>query len=226
MLLVVILAIYSSFGRLLMSNLGRYQAQILDAINSRLDFALEVEELRGSWHSLSPRIEADKVRVLGNSHTPVGLEFEAVSLELDVFDSLITLSPKLYILEVSGGRIHVDVDENGQLSLAGIPSRGQANFGARLNEFIFNAERLTLRNFQLELHTEDAVRTSFIEAALRRDGPFRRARVSLRAPDRMSWFRLAAEGEGDLADFPGFRGVFHMKSEIGDLELFLFQVTW
>lgn len=219
-LLVVILAIYSSFGRLLMSNVGRYQAEILEAVNSRLDFVLEVGELRGSWHSLSPRIEADGVRVLGNEHTPAGLEFDQLSVELDVFDSLRTLSPRLYILEVAGGRIHADVDEDGRLSLAGIPSKGQANFGARLNDFIFNADRLTLVDFQLELHTADAVRTSFIEAALRRDGRFRRARVSLRAPDRMSWFRLAAEGEGDLADFPGFRGVFHMKSEIGDLGLF------
>jgi uncharacterized protein (TIGR02099 family) len=219
-LLVLMLAIYSSFGRLLMSNLGRYQEQILSTVNARLDFVIEVDELSGSWSSLSPSIEARAVRIRGDEHAPVGLEFGEVSLQLDVLDTLLTLSPKLYILEVSGGKAHADIDAQGQLSLPGIPSSGQANFGAKFNDFIFNAERLTLNSFALELHTADAVRQSFIEATLRRDGTFRRVQVSLQAPDRKSWFRLAAEGEGDLGDFPRFSGLFHLKSEIGDLGLF------
>lgn len=219
-LLVVVLAFYSSVGRLLVSNVSRYQDQILQEVNDRLDITLEVDELSGSWRSLSPSLVARGVRMLGDDHAPTGLEFDELSLELDVLDTLRTLSPKLYILEVSGGRAHADIDENGRVSLAGIVSRGQVDIGEKLNDFIFNAERLTLSNVALELHSADATRLSYLEATLRRDGAFRRVNLYLQAPDRKSWFRLAAEGEGTLADFSGFDGLLHLKSEIGDLALF------
>lgn len=219
-LLVVVLAVYSSFGRLLVTNVSRYQDEILREINNRLDFVLEVDELSGSWRSLSPSLIASGVRVIGDEHAPVGLEFDELSLELDVLDTLLTLSPKLYILEVSGGRAHADIDENGRVSLAGIVSKGQVDIGDRLNDFIFNAERLTLSNLALELHAADATRMSYLDATLRRDGSFRRVNLYLQAPDRKSWFRLAAEGDGDLADLSGFDGLFHLQSEVGDLALF------
>ena len=57
-LLIVLLAVYSSFGRLLLNNLGQYREDILREVNARIDFVLEIDELEGSWRSLTPRIEA------------------------------------------------------------------------------------------------------------------------------------------------------------------------
>lgn len=218
-LLVVLLAMYSSAGRLLMNNVGRYQADILAAVNQRLPFTLEIDDLQGSWRSLSPRLEARGLRILGDDHTPVGMEFSSLFLELDVFDTLRALSPRLYALTARGGRIHVEVDEQGQLHIAGIPSGGGGDLGRTLNEFIFNVEELTLDELAMELHRGESTRVSFIQAEVLRDGSFRRALVSLRAPDRDAWFRLAAEGEGSLTDFRSFSGLFHLKFELADLTL-------
>ncbi len=219
-LLIVLLAVYSSAGRLLMGNVGQYQAQILHAANQRLPFVLEIDELSGSWRSLSPRLEARGLRIHGEDQTVVGLEFNNLSLELDVLDTVRSMSPRLFALTARGGRIHVDVDENGQLSIAGIPRGNQGNLTKTLNEFIFNAEELTLDELALELDREGQTRVSFVQAELRRDGDFRRVQLGLRAPDRDAWFRLAAEGDGSLTDFRSFSGLFHLKSELGDLALF------
>jgi uncharacterized protein (TIGR02099 family) len=219
-LLIVLLAVYSSLGRLLLGNLGQYREDILREVNARIDFVLEIDEVRGSWRSLSPRIEASGVRILGDRHAPVGLSFEEVSLELDVFDTLRTLSPRLFTLNARGGRIHVDIDENGELRLAGMPGSGQANLGPTLNDFIFNAESLILDEMAVELHDASQQRVSFVEAELQRDGAFRRFLLSLRAPDRQSWFRLTAEGRGELSDFKRFEGLFHLQSTVGQLALY------
>ncbi len=219
-LLIVLLAVYSSVGRLLMNNVARYQGEILETANAHLPFILEIDDLSGSWRSLSPRLEARGLRILGDSQAPVGLEFSSLLLELDVLDTLRTMSPRLFTLTAGGGRIHVDVDDQGQLSIAGIPGGGQGNFGRTLNEFIFNVEELTIDELAMELDQGESTRVSFIQAEVLRDGNFRRASVSLRAPDRDAWFRLTAEGEGSLTDFRSFSGLFHLKSELGDIALF------
>jgi uncharacterized protein (TIGR02099 family) len=216
-LLIVLLAAYSSFGRLLLTNLSRYQDDILREINARINFVLEIDELKGSWRSLTPTIEATGVRVLGDQHAPVGLSFEQIVLELDVLDTLRSLSPRLYTFDATGGRMHVDVGENGELRLAGMPDSGQANLGPVVNDFIFNAEALSLGEMAVELHSADWQRMSFVHADLQRDGDFRRFLLSLRAPDRQSWFRLTAEGRGELSDFRRFEGIFHLQSSVGQL---------
>ncbi len=218
-LLIVLLAVYSSVGRLLMNNVGRYQAELLAAANQRLPFTLEIDDLQGSWRSLSPRLEARGLRILGDNHAAVGMEFASLFLELDVLDTLRAMSPRLYALTARGGRIHVEVDEQGQLQIAGIPSGGGGDLGRTLNEFIFNVEELTLDELAMELHRDQSTRVSFIQAEVLRDGNFRRALVSLRAPQRDAWFRLTAEGEGSLTDFRSFSGLFHLKFELADLTL-------
>lgn len=219
-LLIVLLAVYSSLGRLLLGNLGQYRVDFLRELNARIDFVLEVDELRGSWRSLSPRIEARGVRILGNQHAPVGLSFDSLSLDLDVLDTLLTLSPRLYTLRATGGRIHVDINENGELRLAGMPETGQVNLGTAVNDFIFNAEFLKLDEMAVELHDASAQRQSFVEAELQRDGAFRRFLLSLKAPDRQSWFRLTAEGRGELSEFKRFEGLFHLQSHVGQLAMY------
>ena len=216
-LLIVLLAVYSSVGRLLFSNVARYQDDILRELNARLDFVLEIDRLEGSWQSLSPTITASGLRVLGDSHTSAALEFSELSLEFDVLDTLLARSPRLFTLRAGGGRVHVDVDENGRLTLAGIGGAGQTNLGTTLNEFIFNANTLSVGETVLELHDGDTTRVAYVDAELEREEAFRRAQLSLKIPERQSVFRLMAEGTGDLGDFAGFRGTFHLRSVVSDL---------
>ncbi|MEP5764817.1 MAG: DUF3971 domain-containing protein [Halieaceae bacterium] len=219
-LLVVAMAVYSSLGRLLVSNVSRYQDEILQYVNARSSFELQIDELRGSWVSLTPRFEATGVRIVGDEHAPEALAFDRLLLELDVFDSIRRLSPQLYTLTVSGMRIHVDVLEDGSLRLAGMAQAGGAGFTTRLYDFVFNAEQMQLADIALTLHDERGARVSFAEAELRRDGAFRRINLALRAPGRQSWFRLIGEGHGELRDLQDFDGQFHLESSVGQLAFY------
>ncbi len=211
------LAVYSSVGRLLLGNLYQYRDDILREANNRLDFVIEIDELKGSWRSLSPRVTATGVRIRGDEQAPAGLEFAELALEFDVLDTLISMSPRLFMLSAQGGRMRVDVDENGQMTLAGIQGSGQTGTTGTLNDFIFNAEELLLGETVVELNDGERTRISFVEADLERDGDFRRARLSLKAPERKSVFRLTAEGVGELENFRKFEGLFHLRTVASDL---------
>ncbi len=54
--LVVVLAMYVSMGRYLMSNVGAYQGFILDQLNTRLPFTVHAAEVRGEWRNFNPEL--------------------------------------------------------------------------------------------------------------------------------------------------------------------------
>jgi uncharacterized protein (TIGR02099 family) len=213
----VTLAAYTSLGRMITSNAGQYREDILRELNARLSFAVEVDELRGSWESFTPRFELEGVRLLGDSHAAVSMELSSVYLELDVLGSILSRAPRLYVLAVSGARLHVDIDADGQLSLPGLPVTGGGNLGNPLYQFVTNAERLELNDIQLDMDDGSVVRKNLVAANLQREGDFRRFKLSLLSPDRKAWFRTIAEGTGDLSDFAAFKGLFHLETSMEDV---------
>ncbi|MEM0953135.1 MAG: DUF3971 domain-containing protein, partial [Pseudomonadota bacterium] len=220
MLLIVLLAMYSSFGRLLLGNLSQYQPQLLSALNARTGLALNVDSLTGSWRSLSPSITATGLRMLGSDKVSDGLLFEQVEVEIDVFGSLRSLSPRLFMLRARGGELHLEVSAEGRVNLMGLAPTGQ---GPELNavlDFLFNAEALTLDKTRLIFHYHDDVRETFVEGRLQREGDYRRARLSVQAPSRKSLFQLIAEGEGKTRGLDGFEGLLHLHTRVGDLSLY------
>ncbi|MEE4658936.1 MAG: DUF3971 domain-containing protein, partial [Halieaceae bacterium] len=220
MLLIVLLAMYSSLGRLLLGNLSQYQPQLISALNSRLNLNLEVDSLSGSWRSLSPSIIATGVRLAGTETIPTGLAFERLALEIDVFDSLRSLSPRLFLLSATGGELHLEVDAQGGISLAGLPQTGAGANVDMLLDFLFNAEAIAIDQTAVTLHHPDVNRQSFIEGRLERDGEFRRARLTVQAPARKSVFRLTGEGRGRSRDIDSFTGMIHLQGRIGDISLY------
>jgi uncharacterized protein (TIGR02099 family) len=212
----VTLAVYASFGRLLTSNLGQYREPILREINERTSFVIEVDHLQGSWASFSPRIELQGVRLLGDEHAPVSLAIENVYVEIDVWESLRTRTLQLYALVVSGARMHVEISPDGQLSLPGLPASG-GNLGSPLYKFVANTERLEFHDALLRIHDDAGVQENFVEANLQREEDFRRFNLSLLSPDRNAWFRVVADGAGDLTDISAFKGSAHLETSMGDI---------
>ncbi len=219
-LFIVLLAVYTSSGRLLMSNVAQYREDIVREVNARFGFELEMDRLKGSWSSLTPSIELGGVRILGDAHAPVALEVERVVLEFDVLDSLSSGTLQLYALEASGIRLHADLGPGGQLQVPGVPATPGGNVGTPLQRFVFNTEVMQLDDVTLVVHDDAGVREVFIETGLRRDGNFRRFRMSFLSPTRDSWFRMIAEGTGELDDIANFHGDLHLQSSVGELEFY------
>jgi len=218
-LVIVLLAMYTSFGRLVTTNLARYQADILRELNARTSFVVEVGELKGSWDSLTPTIEISGLRIPGDDHAPTGIEIRELRADIDVMGSLLSRSVQLYVLKARGVKMHVDVAEDGQLSLAGIPGGGGA-VGSPLYDFIFNAEDMGIDDVSIALHDATGVREIQVETRLEREEEFRRFSMSLLSPTRNTWMRMIAEGNGELADLRDFEGRFHLQSSVGNLEFF------
>ncbi|MCZ6831472.1 MAG: DUF3971 domain-containing protein, partial [Gammaproteobacteria bacterium] len=202
----------------LTSNVAGYQAAILRELNARLDFVLEVEDVRGSWSYLTPHLELRGVRLQGDPHAPVALQLEQLSLGFDVLESLRTLSPQLISLSGSGLRVHADLDENGQIALPGIPPGGA--LGIKLLRFIFNTQRLQLDDVILSLHQADRVRDIHSSMKLLRDEEFRRFNMSILSPSQQSWFRVVAEGSGEPTEFSSFVANLHVELSIAEAEQF------
>jgi len=213
----VTLAIYASFGRLLTTNLGQYRETILREFNARASFVVEVDHLQGSWASFTPRFELQGVRLLGDEHVPVSLAMESVYVEIDVWESLRTRTPQFYALVVSGARMHVEVAPDGRLSLPGLPAASGGNLGSPLYKFVANTERLEIHDAVLSFHDEAGVQENFVEADLHREDDFRRFNLSLLSPDRKAWFRVVADGAGDLSDISAFKGAAHLEISMGDI---------
>jgi len=214
---VVLLAVYASFGRFLISGLGQYRESLLRELNARIDFVVQADELRGDWSFLTPHIHLGGLRILGDAQAPAGIAVDSVSVQVDVLDSLLSRSPRFFVLEGKGARLHVNVDENRRLALPGIELAPGGDLGGPLYDMLFNVERLTFEDIVIDVHEGEEVRPLHIETRLGREGEFRRLRMSVLSPRRGAWFRMIAEGAGDPKHPAEFEGVFHMRTYVTDV---------
>ena len=151
-LLVVLLAVYVSFGRYLTSLISTYQDEILAQVNARLDFRLEVDRLQGHWHSFQPSFELRGFRLRTDADESAPLEIAAIDIGLDVFASLRSFSPQLFALTATGVNLHVVVAEDGSLLIPGLPASGGMS-GSRLFDFVFNTQRVSLAEVAVHMHS-------------------------------------------------------------------------
>ena len=94
-LLLVLLAIYVSVGRMFVGNLGTYRTQILQELNARVPFLLEAEKVSGEWYSFTPVIVLTDLRLSIPGGREAPLELSEGRLGVDVFNSLRTRSLQL-----------------------------------------------------------------------------------------------------------------------------------
>ena len=94
--IIVALAIYVSFGRFLMSNVGTYGDEILRELNARSIFMIEAEEVTGEWHSFTPELVLTGLQLTVPGGTELPLKLAEGRIAIDVWDSLQTRSLQTY----------------------------------------------------------------------------------------------------------------------------------
>ncbi len=222
-LTIVGLALYVSMGRFLMGNVAPFQQDILRELNARLNFVIEADRLSGRWESLTPYLELEGVRVLGDLPEEPGVSISSVKLGLDMLSSLRSLGPQLYALELGEVTLLGDIDRDGKFSIPGIPASDGVLLD-RVLDFVLNTERLTLDRFSLllrrysdkqEQQIEEQV---FSELQLLRDGNFRRLNASAFNPEERSWIRIMGEATGDPRRSNALNADLHMQVSITDAE--------
>jgi uncharacterized protein (TIGR02099 family) len=212
---MVLLAIYVSVGRLLVSNLGAYQSAILQELNHRIPFTIEAQRVHGEWHSFTPMIVLDDLRlsVQGSGEPPLVLSEGRVGI--DVLNSLRTRSLQLTRVALDDLSLRGELTAEGKLKIKGFD--GGAEIVDWLHEFLLNVERVALRDNQLQLTLPGGEsRNMVLDVLLTREGSFRRVEASL-VSERGTDISILAEGVGDPFQPQLFTGDLYLDIQSTDL---------
>ncbi len=176
--LVVLLAIYVSVGRTLVSSMGNYQAEILYQLNTRVPFTLTAQKVSGEWHSFTPVIVLSglSLSVEGSAEAP--LELSQGRVGVDVFNSLRTRTLQMTRLALDELTLRAELSEQGQLRIKGFDGGGE--IGEWVREFLLNVEFVALRRNTLKLALPGGeIRNLDLSLRLERDGSYRRLEINL-----------------------------------------------
>ncbi|MBE9539752.1 MAG: hypothetical protein IMF06_11760, partial [Proteobacteria bacterium] len=218
--LIVVLAVYVSFGRLLMSSVEQYDRQILQEMNARLPFVVEAEKVGGEWHFFSPELVFTglKVTVPGSSEPPIELSGGRVTL--DVLESLATRSLKIAELSLNALSLKGELSEDGKFSIAGF-GKGNADISEWLEEFLLNIERVDLTQNRLALALPNQQQRQLqLDLALRRTGSSRLLEAKIVSQTTGTQISLVAEGVGNPMKRDAFVGELYLNIDMTDLGAF------
>ena len=214
--LVVLLAVYVSVGRLLISNVGVYQADILQELNARVPFVIQAEGVSGEWHSFTPVLVLSDLTVSLPRGGLRPLTLSEGRIAVDVFDSLRSRSLQMTRVELESLALRGELTEDGSFRLEGIDGNG-GELGEWLRDFLLNVELISLRQNTLNLGLPGGERRQMdLSLRLERDGSRRRLDVEL-ASSRGARINILGEGIGDPFSPELFKGELYARVTTGDL---------
>jgi uncharacterized protein YhdP len=218
--LIVVLATYVSFGRLLMSSVKQYEVQILQELNKRLTFTLEAETVGGEWHFFSPEVVLTglKVTIPGSSEPPIKLNEGRITL--DVLASLQTRSLQVSRLLLDALSLKGKLSEEGKFTIVGMDeSRGE--MGDWLEQLLLNIESVDLTNNKLALSLpNNQLRQLQLDLALRRNGSNRLLEAKIFSQTTGTIISAVAEGIGNPMNSDAFVGELYLNIDMSDLGAF------
>jgi uncharacterized protein (TIGR02099 family) len=215
-ILIVTLATYVSVGRLLTANLANYRVEILQALNARLPFGIEAQQVSGEWQSFTPALILTGLRIsIPGSESPP-LELSRGRMDVDVLNTLRTRSLQMTRLVLDGLSLNGVLTREGVFSLSGF-GPGTGRTAEPLREFLLNVERITLRNNWLILALPDGeVRYLDLDLELSREGSQRHVQAAL-ASSGGARIAVVAQGLGDPFRPEVFSGQIYLDMQSTDL---------
>ena len=212
---VVLLAIYVSVGRTLVSNVGAYKGAILQELNSRVPFTVDAQGVSGEWHSFTPVIVLSGLRlsVDGSNESPLVLSEGRIGI--DVLNSLRTRSLQMTRLALDELSLRGRLTEQGRFSIEGFDGGGE--IGEWLREFLISVEFVALRRNTLKLTLPGGeIRDLDLSLRLERDGSYRRLEISLNS-SKGARIDMLGEGVGSPFEPEVFDGDLYVDITTGDL---------
>ncbi|MEE4278492.1 MAG: AsmA-like C-terminal region-containing protein [Halieaceae bacterium] len=170
---IVLLAVYVVLGRLFVSQLPALREPILAALNDRLPFTLEAQELTGSWHNFSPELRLAGVVLVTADSRAAPLALGGGRLRVDVPASIRSRSLQLSQLEVRGLSLQARLTQEGRIELEGLRAADSGEFRRWLETLLPNVERVSLRDSRLLLRSADSVFDLDLALSLEREGSAR-----------------------------------------------------
>jgi len=218
--LIVVLAIYVSFGRFIMSNVEQNGARILRELNARLPFSIDAERVVGEWHSFSPEVVLTGLKLTIPHSADLPLELAEGRMTLDVFQSLRSRSLQIYALHLEALSLQGELSEDGQLVIAGFGG-GDGEVGEWLEQFLLNIEIVHLGNNELALSLPDGqVRDLQLDLSMSLDGGNRSLEAKIFSQTTGTQISALAEGIGNPLNREDFVGQLYLDIDMSDISAF------
>ncbi|MEH6609535.1 MAG: DUF3971 domain-containing protein [Halioglobus sp.] len=214
---VVLLAVYVSLGRFLMSNVGAYQQEILAQLNQRLPFKVEAREVRGEWHAFTPELVMRDLRLTFSMGEEVSVELNEGRLALDTLGTLRARSLRGRRLELQRLSLQGEISDDGRFRITGLGG-GSGNFVPWMESFLASIEQVVLVDNTLRVALPgDEHRTFDLDLKLQREG---RRRIVSAAMVSTAGTRITAmaDGLGNPFDSRTYTGDLYLDVALASLE--------
>lgn len=212
--LLMLVASYVSIGRYYISYVEQYQDQLVARFVELSGLPLAVDRVHGRWEKLSPHLSFEGIKLNGRSETvqPV-LLLPKATLQLNPLLSLLSGELRIDQLESDGVRISLDEIEPGrwQLTGYGFESSGPTDLDALLDSLLsVEVIKITDSHLSLQYFSGAKANLTLHELMLRRDGNYRRIRLSAAFKQNAEPLNIVIEARGDPRKLDSFSARAHI----------------
>lgn len=149
-LLVLVGGAYTLVGRLLVTQVYQYQADILAMVEKASGLRTEADQVKGSWNWFTPIFTLDNIRLYENANdTAPVIRAKKIQAQFDVLASLLARAPRLTNLRVDGLDLRVECDKDGRYRVPGLKLPSSSSQKAGLLPLILEQSLLLLTNATL-----------------------------------------------------------------------------
>lgn len=215
---VLLLAAYLCAGRVLLAQIPMLRAPLLERVNQRLPFEVEVSDLSGRWMAFSPELHFSGLRLFHGASDSPPVVLGSGSLRIDVPASLASGTLQLSRLRIAGLALEAKLRNDGSIEVIGFSGGGDGALRAWLEEFLPNVERVELVENQLQLSIGERKLDLALDLSLAREGNSRR--LEGRVSSRELTLLLNARGVGNPLRPLSWRGDVYVDARSGDLSAF------
>ena len=213
---IVLLAVYVSVGRMLASLTSAYQQSILQEINHRVPFLVEARAVSAEWHSFTPVLVLQDLRLTLPGENVQPLELAGGRVGLDVAGSLRNWTLQVTRLRLDGLNLSGELTEDRQLRINGFGG-GDTPMEQWAERLLLNVERVALDNVRLDLQLPGGERRGFdLDLDLSRDGSRRWLEATLSSTRGLQVHALA-RGIGNPFNPDTFSGRLYLDVTAGDV---------
>lgn len=215
-ILIVLLAVYVSVGRMLASLTSSYQREILETLNQRVPFQIDADQVSSEWYSFTPVLVLNGLRLTLPGEQQRSLELLGGRIAFDVIGSLLSRSLQLTQLSLEGLSLAGELDDNGRLRVRGLGA-SDPQIGEWLEGFLANVERVVFEKSHFDLGLANGGQRDLeVDLLLAREGSRRRLTVKLSSSEDLQVLALA-EGVGNPFVPETFRGQLYLDIDATDV---------
>ncbi|MDP1932781.1 MAG: YhdP family protein [Gammaproteobacteria bacterium] len=170
LVLLLAVAVYVSLGRQLLPYVVNYRADIEAQLSASIGQYVQVGSLQGDWRRFNPIISLQQVLIFpaGSAESAQVMLFDNLSLELDVWSSLLARRWVLANIEVIGPEFTLAEQEDGGWQLRGFETGTEAPMNPdQILDLASRVNNLVLSNMSMTLQRHDGRSTRLERGRLR-----------------------------------------------------------